>query len=105
MTETITMIRNILLSLVFGVPGIILLNGAICFFHSCFLKKHISKYIIFGISLIFSFLFSYLIYWSPVWFGLSHSDQNSSWAPIYITVGIIGGLCGTFVGLTFQKPD
>lgn len=103
MTEIITILKNLLLALLFSAPGIVVLIGVFCFFIAYFMKKYISKYIIFGISFLFSFLASYLIYWAPVWLGLSNSDQHSSWAPIFITIGIIGGLCGTFVGLTSQK--
>lgn len=103
MAEIITTIENILYALLFNVYTIAGLIGVLCFFLSCFLKKYIPKYIIFVIGFIFSFLASYLIYWAPVWLGLSNSDQHSSWAPIFITFVIIGGLCGTFIGFTYKK--
>jgi hypothetical protein len=102
MTEIITIIGNILLALSFNVYTFTGLIGVLCFFLSYFLKKYIPKYIIVVIGFMFSFLAAYLTYWAPVWIGLSNSDQQSSWAPIFITMVIIGGLSGTFIGLNIK---
>ena len=102
MTGIMTIMGNIILALLFNAAAIIGLLGVLCFFLSYFLKKHIPKYIIFVITFIFSFLASYLVYWAPVLLGLSNSDQQSSWAPVFITMGIIVGLSGTFIGLNIQ---
>jgi len=70
-----------------------------CFLFSLFFQKRIRKSILFGICFVFSFIFSFLIYWAPVWLGLSNSDQYSSWAPIFITVGVFQGFTGALFAI------
>jgi len=102
MTEEPTIIEYIASLLFYNTGAILSVIGVFGFLLSFIFNRHISQKTLYVVSFTLSFIISYIIYWMPVWIGLSNSDQQTSWAPIFITIGVLFGLAGTFVGLTIN---
>jgi len=52
--------------------------------------------------LIIPYAIAYCLYWSPKWLG-GHSDQYSSWAPIFINPWYVVGLLSVLITLYIKK--
>ena len=52
--------------------------------------------------LIIPYIIAYCLYWSPKWLG-SHSDQYSSWAPVFINPWYIVALLSVVIVLYIKE--